>query len=544
MFEPKTARMTSALKPGSADSAQARWWHDGVLYQIYPRSFADSNGDGIGDLVGIVEHLDHLSWLGVSGIWLNPTMPSPNRDYGYDVADYRGVHPELGTLQDMDRLIREARRRGIRILLDLVPNHTSDCHPWFLDALTGQNARYRDYYVWADPRPDGSPPNNWLSHFGGSAWAWHERTGQYYLHQFLPQQPDLNWWNPQVQREFDEIMHFWLRRGVAGFRIDVAHGMVNDRELRDDPVATELDHPRIREVGRRPVFSMNRPEVHEILQRFRRNVEAFAESIVVGETHVFDLDQLIPYYGDGSDELHLAFNFLFMHCRFDAGELRSVVEAVEAKLPEGAWPVWTGSNHDGGRLTRRWAGGDPAKKRLAVMMLLTLRGTPFLYYGDEIGMDEMATDPNRTLDPVARLTGDPSRNRDPGRLPMQWTSESGAGFTSAETQPWLPIGDTRACNVADQRRDRGSMLRLTRDLITLRRGRQDLIRGAYRTLPSPESTWVWRRGEETLVALNFSDAAVDVQEAGQILIGTDRRRDGEPFDGGLGPWEGVVVHVP
>jgi alpha-glucosidase len=522
----------------------SHWWRRGVLYQIYPRSFADSNGDGIGDLRGIGEHLDYLRWLGVDGIWLNPTMPSPNADYGYDVADYRDVHSELGTLDDMDRLIADARRRDIDILLDLVPNHTSDHHAWFQDAATGRDARYRDFYVWADPLPDGSPPNNWLSHFGGSAWAWHEPTGQYYLHQFLLEQPDLNWWNEDVRVEFDDIMRFWYDRGVAGFRIDVAHGMINDRDLRDDPVATQADHPRVREVGRRHVFSMNRPEVHDVLRHFRRVADTQEPPrILLGETHVFDLDQLIPYYGASGDELHLAFNFLFMHARFDARELRRIVEEIEAKLPMGAWPVWTGSNHDGGRLARRWAGADPAKKRLAVMLLLTLRGTPVLYYGDEIGMDEAATDPARTLDPVARLTGDPSRNRDPARLPMQWTSGPAAGFTSGDAEPWLPVGDGRACNVADQRDDRHSMLHLTRDLIALRRQRPDLNAGEYAGLPSPEGSWLWRRGERTVVALNMSDQQVEVELSAELLIATDRTLDHTPFTGRLQPWEGVVMET-
>jgi alpha-glucosidase len=510
------------------------WWRDGVLYQIYPRSFADSDGDGVGDLRGIIDRLDHLEWLGVDGIWLNPTMPSPNADWGYDVADYRSVHPELGTLADLEEMIAEAGRRGIRVLLDLVPNHTSDRHAWFQDALTGPGARYRDYYVWADPRPDGSLPNNWQSTFGGPAWTLDERSGQYYLHNFLPAQPDLNWWSEAVREEFDDILRFWFDRGVAGFRIDVCHAIVKDGELRDDPPAGPDDHPKIQDWGWRHVYSMNRPEVHDVLRRWR--AVADPERILVGETYVLELAQLFPFYGAGEDELHMAFNFLFVHADLDAAQLRPIVEGVEAGLPEASWPVYTGSNHDAGRFVTRWAGGDEAKVRVALMMLLTLRGTPFLYYGDEIAMPEVPIPADRVLDPVPE-------NRDGCRTPMQWTSAPGAGFTDA-ADTWLPLGDAGARNVADQRADRGSVLHLVRDLIALRRDRADLHAGGYATLPAPDGAWAWARGDGTAVALNLSDAPVTVDGlTGDVLVATDRARDGERVDGALAlaPWSGAVV---
>jgi alpha-glucosidase len=428
-MEVGSARTQTAAAPGGG-AVEPVWWRDGVLYQIYPRSFADSDGDGIGDLRGIIDRLDHLEWLGIDGIWLNPTMPSPNEDWGYDVADYRDVDPALGTMADLDELIEEAGRRGIRVLLDLVPNHTSDQHAWFQEALGDRDAPHRDYYVWADPKRDGSPPNNWVSNFGGSAWALDEASGQCYLHNFLPTQPDLNWWNDEVREEFDDILRFWFDRGIAGFRIDVCHAIVKDRELRDNPAATPDDHPFIRERGFRQVFSMNRPEVHDVLRRWRALVEQYdPKRILVGETYVLDLDTLIPYYGKGDDELNLAFNFLFVHSEFDVDAMRGVVEAVEERLPPTSWPVWTGSNHDAGRLTTRWAGDDPARARAAVMMLLTLRGTPFLYYGDELALPEVPLDPATALDPVPRRTGNPDRNRDRCRTPMQWTADEGAGFT-------------------------------------------------------------------------------------------------------------------
>jgi len=499
------------------------WWREGVLYQIYPRSFADSDGDGIGDLRGITARLDHLEWLGIDGIWLNPTMPSPNHDWGYDVADYCAVHPDLGTLEDLDELVAEAGKRGIRVLQDLVPNHTSDRHAWFQDALTGRDAAHREHYVWADPRPDGGPPNNWLSVFGGPAWTLHEPTGQYYLHNFLPSQPDLNWWNDAVRDEFDRILRFWYERGIAGFRIDVCHAIVNDRDLRDDPVATEADHPKVYERGLRAEFSMNRPEVHDVLKRWRR---LSGDRILVGETYVLDLDQLIPYYGAGEDQLHLAFNFLFVHADLVPAELRGIVEAIEEKLPAGAWPVWTGSNHDAGRLATRWAAGHEDRTRCALLMLLTLRGTPFLYYGDEIGLPEGEVPPERRLDPVPD-------NRDGGRTPMPWTDDPAPAM-------WLPLLDASR-NVADQRADPGSVLHLVRDLIALRRDRDDLRRGDYETLPAPRGAWVWRRGEATTVAVNLSDAPLTVEARGTVLIATDRSRDGTPFDGALPAWSAVVV---
>ena len=523
------------------------WWRDGVLYQIYPRSFADSDGDGIGDLRGIIERLDHLEWLGIDGIWLNPTMPSPNDDWGYDVSDYCDVHPDLGTLADLDALVAACRERDMAVLLDLVPNHTSDRHAWFVDATSGRDARHRDFYVWADPAPDGGPPNNWLSNFGGSAWQLHEPTGQYYLNNFLPSQPDLNWWNDEVRDAFDEILRFWYARGVSGWRIDVCHAIVKDRELRDDPAVTEDDHPQVQKLGLRRVFSMNRPEVHDVLRRWRELSDAQEPPrALVGETYVLDLDQLIPYYGRGDDELQLAFNFLFVHADLDVGQLRTIVEGVEEKLPELSWPVYTGSNHDAGRLATRWAGGDERRARVALMMLMTLRGTPFLYYGDEIALPEVPLDPATALDPVARRTGDASRNRDVCRTPMHWTAEPGGGFTTADAMPWLPFGDLAACNVAAQREDRGSVLHLVRDLVALRRGHSELRTGAYARLEASGDAWAWRRGDGFAVALNLGDAPATVAGVtGRVVISGDRSRDGEEGAGTveLGPYEGVVVEL-
>jgi len=512
------------------------WWRSGILYQIYPRSWSDSDGDGIGDLQGIVDRLDYLAWLGVDGLWLNPVTRSPNADWGYDVSDYCDVDPSLGDLAGLDELISQASARDLRILLDLVPNHTSDRHPWFRDARSARDARHRDYYVWADARPDGSPPNNWMSAFGGGpAWTFDEGTGQYFMHNFLPQQPDLNWWNDRVRAEFEDILRFWYDRGVAGFRIDVAHALIKDRELRDNPPAGPGDHPEVIRQGQRHVYSMNRPETHEIFNRWRRLSDSYdPRRVLIGETYVLDLKQMAAYYGTGADELHLALNFPFVFTPFVARELRDVVEATNRSLPAKAWPVWAASNHDAGRFPSRWCNDDPQRVRCALMMLLTLRGTPILYYGDEIGMPNVDIPLEAVLDPAGR---------DGGRTPMQWSPEPGGGFTRASVAPWLPLGDHVATNVADQRADPTSVLSLCRDLIALRKAEPDLNSGPYEAIESPPGAWAYRRGDLTVVINPSDETASMPAPAGTVLIGTRRERDGAPIGDRLAlePWEGVVL---
>jgi alpha-glucosidase len=525
-------------------NGDAAWWRDGVLYQIYVRSFADSDGDGTGDLQGVIDHLDHLEWLGVDGIWLSPTTPSPDRDWGYDVSDYRDVHPELGDLATLDRLVSDAASRGIRVILDLVPNHTSDRHPWFVDARSSREAAHRDWYVWADPRADGSPPNNWRSVFGGSAWELDPDTGQYYLHNFLPEQPDLNWWNEEVRGEFDGILRFWFDRGIAGFRIDVANGLIHDRELRDNPPSTDDDPPEIRRRGQRQVHNLNRPEVHDIYRGWRTIADGYdPQRILVAETWVFEPRQLARFYGTGDDELHLCFNFSLVFSEFRAEALRGVVESTEAALPPGSQPAWTGSNHDVGRFPTRWCDGWNECSRCALLALLALRGTPFLYYGDEIGMIDVPIPPDAQLDLVGG-GGAEQPSRDAGRTPMRWNGRPGAGFTREGVRPWLPIGDPHAINVEDQRGDPDSMLRLCRDLIALRRATPDLRSGAYASLPSPDGVLALRRGEGIVVAVNLSEEAASLSLGpATIETGTDRTRDGETLEGelSLGPWEGAVL---
>ncbi|HEY7623499.1 MAG TPA: alpha-amylase family glycosyl hydrolase [Candidatus Limnocylindria bacterium] len=512
------------------------WWREGVFYQIYPRSFQDSNGDGVGDLNGIIERLDHLNdgtpaSLGIDAIWLSPFYRSPMADFGYDVSDYRDVDPTFGSLADFDRLLAEAHRLGIRVIVDIVPGHTSSEHPWFVSARASRESPTRDYFIWADPRPGGRPPNNWRAVFKrvGSAWTLDPGTGQYYLHHFLPEQPDLNWRNEKVRAEIDDVMRFWLDRGVDGFRVDVAAGLIRDERLRDNPRFSFRGWPRRR--------NWDLDEVHDIHRRWRKVLDSYpGERMAVGEIGVRDLRRHVRYYGN-DDELQLSFNFHFLEQPWIAERFRGVVEEWERLLPEHAWPDYTLSNHDRHRAVSRY-GSDRAG--VAAMMLLTLRGTPFIYYGEEIGMTDVPIPPMRVVD----IDG-----RDPERTPMQWDASANAGFTSGE--PWLPIAaDHSRRNVAAQRDDPTSLFSFYRRLIWLRKSSAPLRRGSYRTMPAPRGVFAYAReadGERALVALNFTSAPASAslgEGRGRILISTDRSRDSEDVDltrVRLLPDEGIVV---
>jgi len=512
--------------PDAATSAP--WWEQATIYQVYPRSYADGNGDGIGDLPGLVSRLDHLAFLGVDALWLAPTFPSPNADWGYDVADYLGVHPELGTMADLDTLLAEAGRRGLRVLLDLVPNHTSDAHPWFRDPAR------RAWYVWADPAPDGGPPNNWVSAFGGPAWTLDPASGRYYLHSFLPAQPDLDWRNEEVREAFDEILRFWFERGVAGFRIDVAHGLVKDRLLRDNPPAQPGDPPAWLRAGQRPLYNLGRPETLDVHRRWRRLAAAYApERLLLGETYLDTVEALLRYVVP--DGLHLCMNFAFARAPFRAEALAGVAARTEALLPAWATPVWHASSHDDGRLASRWCGGDEDAARCALVALLALRGACILYQGDEIALEDVPVPPERARDVAGR---------DPGRTPMVWSDADGAGFTVPGVEPWLPIG-SRARNVAAQRDDPGSTLALVRDLIALRR--RPPLAGPFAPVDAPPGVWAFRRGAGALVALNLGERRARLGGIeGSVLLATDRARDGARLRGALElrPREAAVVALP
>jgi alpha-glucosidase len=521
-------------------SLAGRWWQGAVVYQLYVRSWADTTGDGYGDLAGVIAKLDYLSWLGVDGIWLSPTMPSPDEDWGYDVSDYRGVHPELGTLADLDRLIAEAGQRGLRVLLDLVPNHTSSAHPWFVEASGAADSKLRNYYVWADPAPGGGPPNNWLDQTGRPAWTLDEARGQYYLHNFLPSQPDLNWWEPAVHEEFRQILRFWFDRGVAGFRIDVAHGLYKDAKLRDNP-PLPVASPLTGRFGLLPKYNANRPETHAVFAGWRRIADSYpAPKLLLGETWVGDFARLAEYYGH-DDELQLAFNFPFVFAGFTGSELAGIVGATLEALPGAACPVWTGSNHDVGRFPTRWCGGDERKVRLALLILATLPGTAVLYYGDEIGMTDVDVPPELRRDKMTWDSPAAQVNRDRARTPMQWDGSPGGGFTAPGVTPWLPAGDTAARNVTGQQADRGSVLWLCRDLISLRRAEFRGRIASYQAAPAAAGQWIYRVGG-LLVAANFTDQASACDEVlGPVLLssaGTVRAEEARVV---LQPWEGIIA---
>lgn len=517
-----------------------------MVYQIYPRSFADANGDGVGDLEGIRGRLDHLAWLGVDAIWLSPFYPSPMADFGYDVADYCDVDPLFGSLSDFDRLLADAHARDVRVILDWVPAHTSAEHPWFRASRASRTGAKRDWYVWRDPAPGGGPPNNWLSVFGGSAWEWDEATEQFYLHSHLVEQPDLNWRNPEVVKAQHDVLRFWLDRGVDGFRIDVIHKIAKHPELPDNPTIPGREGHGYG--AQQHLHDENHPDVHAFLRDVRRVLDGYPERTSVGEVYILDPEVAASYYGRG-DELHLAFNFSFLHTPFEAGAFRREVERFEAALPPDAWPDQVLSNHDVARHASRYDHPEhgEARARLAALMLLTLRGTPFLYYGEEIGMRDVPIPEDRLKDPLA-WTLHPNVSRDPERTPMPWEPGDGHGFTSGD--PWLPFGDDAGSrNVAAQREDRASLLWLYKNLLALRRAEPALHRGDYASLPAPEGVFAYERRDgaaRAWVALNFSDAEVAPElDAAPVRGGLRTRPDAPLPDRAdrcvLGPWEGAVL---
>ena len=490
------------------------WWREGVIYQIYPRSFQDTNGDGIGDLQGIIDRLDYLNdgtdnSLGVDGIWLSPTFPSPMKDFGYDVADYHDVHPDFGDLATMDRLIEECHKRGLRLMLDFVPNHTSDQHPWFIESRSSLDNPKRAWYYWRDPKPDGSRPNNWRAVFGGSTWTMDEETGQYYLHSFLAEQPDLNWRNPEVVEAMHETLRFWLRRGVDGFRIDVVGMILKHPDLADNPSNPEWasgDHTRLQFLR---THMQNYPDVYDAVKGIRAVIDEFHGAAVVGETSG-TFDEIGRFYGgENLDGLHLAFNFHFINQRepvitaWDAVRLNQIIRDAEATVPPGAQPCYAFNNHDRPRIASRLDhdGHGQERARAAALLLLGLRGTPFLYYGEEIGMGDGAI-PEHMLQDPARIH---TEGRDPERTPMQWEATDGRGFTTGT--PWLPFGH-ETISVAAQVGEADSMLSLYRRALRFRKSSAALRRGKLELLDLGEEIVAFLRtveGEPPLVvAVNTS----------------------------------------
>ncbi|MCG6115323.1 MAG: alpha-amylase family glycosyl hydrolase [Mesorhizobium sp.] len=494
------------------------WWKKGVVYQIYPRSFMDSDGDGVGDLAGIESRLDHVVQLGVDAIWISPFYPSPMADFGYDVSDYCDVDPLFGDLAAFDRMLEAAHRRGLKVLLDMVPSHTSEQHPWFVESRQSRHNPKRDWYVWSDPAPDGGPPNNWISEFGGPTWTFDAATGQYYLHIFLSQQPSLNWRNPEVREAVLGAMRFWFDRGVDGFRVDAIENLVPDAQLRDNPpnpAWLESMGPARSLLG---IHTQHRPEVFEYVAEMRRVARDYEpERLLIGEAYG-TLEQILAYYGKRSDGFHLPFNFQLIGAEWSPRNIAGIVDAYEAALPPGAWPNWVLSNHDRSRFASRVG---QAQARVAAMMLLTLRGTPTIYQGEELGMENVPIPPERVMDPWEKNVPGISLGRDPVRTPIAWTHGPGAGFTTGE--PWLPIDTRPQMQVDVQAAEEGSMLSLYRRLLELRRREDALSLGDYRTVHVDENVFCYERshgGRRLVIALNFSQSHQPLPIAGETLLTT------------------------
>ncbi|MBV8837331.1 MAG: DUF3459 domain-containing protein [Alphaproteobacteria bacterium] len=522
------------------------WWQTGVIYQVYPRSFQDSDGDGVGDLAGIVQRLPYLVELGVNAIWISPIFVSPMADFGYDIADYTAIDPLFGTMADFDALLSAAHARGLKLILDLVPNHTSDRHPWFVESRASRTSAKRDWYIWHDPKPGGGPPNNWRSDFGGSAWEYDAATGQYFYHAFLNRQPDLNWRNPQVREAMLDVMRFWLARGVDGFRIDVIWHLIKDDQFRDNPPNPAYRRGDPPHHAVLPLYTTDRPEVHEVIAQMRKVTEGFADRVLIGEIYL-PVERLVAYYGRDHSGVHLPFNFTLLSAPWHARELAKLIDEYEGALPDGGWPNWVLGNHDRPRIASR-VGLEQA--RVAAMLLLTLRGTPTIYYGDELGMEQVRIPPDRVRDPFERNVPGQGLGRDGCRTPMPWDAGPHAGFSSAE--PWLPLAaNYPVLNAAAQCADATSMHALYRRLIAIRQARPALQVGSYQPVTANGDLLLYRRladNDRILVALNLGaePTAVTFSEGpanGQVLVSThlDREDDRVTDNLALRPHEGVLV---
>jgi alpha-glucosidase len=526
----------------------ARWWQTGVIYQVYPRSFQDSDGDGVGDLRGIAQRLGYLVEFGVDAIWLSPIFTSPMHDFGYDIADYTDIDPLFGALADFDSLLASAHAHGLKVILDLVPNHTAEEHPWFTESRSARDSSKRDWYIWRDPAPDGGPPNNWLSNFGGSAWQCDRHTAQYYYHAFLTAQPDLNWRNPQVRAAMYDVMRFWLRRGVDGFRVDVLWHLIKDDQFRNNPPNPDFRRGEPPHHAVIPLYTADRPEVHDVIGEMRGVVEEFSDRVLIGEIYL-PIERLVAYYGRDLAGVHLPFNFSLLSAPWHARSIAKLIDEYEAALPPNGWPNWVLGNHDRPRIASR-IGLEQA--RVAAMLLLTLRGTPTLYYGDEIGMQNLAIRPDQVRDPFEKNVPGQGLGRDGCRTPMQWDESRYAGFSDSD--PWLPLPDpSRRENVEDQRRDSTSLWQLYRRLIALRRARPALLLGAYRPIAASGDLLMFVRelaGEQLLVALNLGGepttaSFTSTQIVGRCVLSSHLDRDGDAVRGNidLRPHEGAVVEL-
>ena len=474
------------------------WWRDGVIYQIYPRSFLDTTGNGLGDLAGITARLDYLANLGVNAIWLSPFFPTPDADFGYDISDHVDVDPRFGSLADFDNLVEACHKRGIRIVLDLVLNHTSDQHAWFQESRVNNTNPKHDWYLWED-----QIPNKWESVFGGKAWTWDDKRGQYYYHMFLKEQPDVNWRNPDVRKAQMDVLRFWLKRGVDGFRLDVFNVYFKDDQLRENP----------RKWGRRAferqehIYDIDRPEMESVLEEMRGILDKYPERYSVGETFFATPENIIRY--NGPKKLHAAFDFNFLWSRYKPSKFLAAIQNWEQVAADAQiWPNYVLSNHDVPRPATRYAKGkDDARIKIMMAMLLTMRGTPFLYYGEEIGMRDISLRRSEIMDPPGKKYWPFHKGRDGCRSPMQWDASENAGFS--KVKPWLPVHPNfKQRNLTAQQHDKNSLFNFTRHLIALRKENKTLRHGKFiplNDIPLGVLAYLRKSEEETvLVALNFS----------------------------------------
>jgi alpha-glucosidase len=497
----------SAAQEKATDAEGHQWWQHAVFYEVYPRSFADSNNDGVGDLKGISSKMSYLHELGVDAIWITPCYPSPQVDFGYDISDYRNIDPMYGNLDDFDHMVAEGKKRQVRIIMDFVPNHTSDQHPWFLDSKSSRNAPHRDWYIWRDGKGAGQPPNNWVSLFGGSAWTFDPATAQFYYHFFYAQQPDLNWRNPAVEKVMLDTTAWWYRRGVAGFRLDAVDILFEDPELHDNPVLPGTNAQG--DPNMEDKYNRNLPEVHEELQKLRTVADRY-NAVLIGETWTSNAAQLDRYYGQNGNELQMPMDFMFTTVnKLSPPEFRRQIAAVDSAH---GWPVFLISNHDIVRSYNRYGDGknNDAIAKLMGAFYLTLRGTPIMYYGEEIGMEN--NDPTRkedVKDPIGRTGWPKEIGRDGERTPMQWNTSPNAGFS--KKTPWLPVPPSyKTHNVATESKDPNSILNLYKKVLALRHSNEALLEGNYVALneedPNVMSYLRSYKGTGVLVVLNMSDA--------------------------------------
>lgn len=484
------------------------WWKHGIVYQIYPRSFQDSNGDGIGDLAGIIQHLDYLQDLGVDAIWMSPINPSPDVDFGYDVSDYHTIDPKFGNLQDFERLLQEALKRNLHIIMDLVLSHSSNQHRWFQESRKSKDNPYHDWYIWRDPAPAGGKPNNWASIFGGDAWEFDESRGQYYYHMFHKHQPDLNWRNPEVRSTMLDVFRYWLDKGVDGFRLDVFNNYYQDALFRDNPKTQSFS---VRKLLRKfdafdHLYDTNQPEMIEVVEDIRKIMDSYPDRYVVGETFLVDSASARTYIGP--NRLHAGFDYAFCNAPFSAKAYGKEIQYWDALHGDDAWPNYFFNNHDTPRSTTRFAkGSSDAIPKLLLAMQLTVRGTPYLYYGEEIGMRDITLTRSQIQDPVGKQYWPFNKGRDGCRSPMQWSAKQNAGFTTGE--PWLPVNkDFPVRNVESQVNSPSSMLSFYKELIRLRRTHPALNAGKLEMIQvDHEDLLVYQRvlnEQKILIVLNFS----------------------------------------